>query len=404
MIFKIAFRNTMRQKRRTFFTALTMFGGFVLASIAVGWAGGTYSYIIDMFTRNQLGHIQIHRQGYLDKSSIYDTVSDYTAIGESIEQVQGVEAWTPRLFAAGLASVSEKSAAVQVKGIDPVKENQATRFNKKIVAGDTFADTAAHTAILGKGLAKVLEAEVGEEVIIVSQAADGSIANDLYTVIGIIESGDEINDRMSLYLHLEDSQELFALYNQIHEIAIVIDDLDNVEKLTAAIKTELNDPQLSVDPWQEFARAFYHAMQADLEGLWVMLLVVMIIVAVGVLNSVLMTVLERTREYGVQRAVGTRPRHIFWQVILEVNVIAVASILIGGVMSVIVNHLLSIHGIKMPSSFTYGGVEFSQMYAEVSAPSIYIPAITVLMAATLVSIFPALRAARIKPAKAMRLH
>ena len=404
MVFKIALRNTMRQKRRTIFTALTMFGGFVLASIAVGWAGGTYSYVIEMFTRNQLGHIQIHGQGYLDKQSIYNTIGGYQRIGEAVESVTGVEFWTPRLFAAGLASVAEKSAAIQVKGIDPGKENLTTRFDKKIIDGNTFSDNAASEAILGKGLAKVLEADLGDEVIIVSQAADGSIANDLFKIIGIVDSGDEISDRMSLYLHLQDAQELFVLYNQIHEIAIVIDDLDNVDKLTSEIRTKLNNAELSVDPWQEFAKSFYYAMQADLEGLWIMLLVVMIIVAVGVLNSVLMTVLERTREYGVQRAIGTRPRQIFWQVILEVNVVAVASIVIGIVISVIVLHLLSIHGIKMPSSFTYGGVEFSQMYTEVNAQSIYIPAITVLMAATLVSIFPALRAARIKPAKAMRIH
>jgi len=325
-------------------------------------------------------------------------------VGEQINRVKGVESWTPRLFAAGLASVSDKSAAAQVKGIDPVKENQATRFNKKIVEGKTFPDTVARVAMLGKGLAEVLKANVGDEVVIVSQAADGSIANDLYKIIGIIESGDEISDRMSLYLHLQDAQELFVLNNRIHEIAVVVNDLDKVEELTARIQNKLDDPELAVAPWQEFAKSFYQAMRADVQGMWIMIFVIVLIVAIGVLNTVLMSVLERTREYGVQKAIGTRPRQIFWQVILEVNTIAMVSIVIGIFLSILANHLLSIYGITLPQSFTYGGIEFKNMYAEVNARSLYIPAITVMLSALLVSIFPALRAARIKPAKAMRMH
>lgn len=394
----------MRQKRRTILTALTMFGGFVLASISVGWSDGTYSYIIDMFTRNQLGHIQIHGKGYLDKPSIYNTIEDYEKVGGKIESINGVNQWTPRLFAAGLASVKDKSAAVQVKGIDPAKENQATRFNKKIITGKTLPDTAAHAAILGKGLAEVLKADVGDQVVIVSQAADGSIANDLYDIIGIIESGDQMSDRMSFYLHLQDAQELFVLYNQIHEIAVIVNQLDQVDEITSGIEAKLDDPNLSVAPWQEFAKSFYQAMRADVQGMWIMIFVIVLIVAIGVLNTVLMSVLERTREYGVQKAIGTRPRQIFWQVIMEVNVIAVVSLFIGACLSMLANHLLSIYGITLPQSFTYGGIEFKEMYAEVNARSLYIPAITVMLSALLVSIFPALRASRIKPAKAMRMH
>ena len=98
MILKIALRNTLRQKRRTLLTALAMLGGFVLASVSVGWSDGTYSYIIDMFTRNQLGHIQIHGEGYLDKPSIYNTIEHVQQVGQKIADIKGVESWTPRLF------------------------------------------------------------------------------------------------------------------------------------------------------------------------------------------------------------------------------------------------------------------------------------------------------------------
>ncbi len=401
MILKIALRNTLRQKRRTLLTALAMLGGFVLASVSVGWSDGTYSYIIDMFTRNQLGHIQIHGEGYLDKPSIYNTIEHVQQVGQKITDIKGVESWTPRLFTAGLASVQDKSTAAQIIGINPQKEERATNFQKKIIQGKSFADTASHSAILGKGLAEVLNASVGDTVVIVSQAADGSIANDLYDIVGLYESGDQMSDRMSLYLHLQDAQELFVLPDQVHEIAVIVDDLDSVKKLTREINQRLGS-DYKATPWQEFAKSFYQAMKADQQGMWIMIFIIVLIVAIGVLNTVLMSVLERTREYGVQKAIGTRPGQVFWQVIYEVSAITVASVLVGAVLSIIANYLLSIYGISLPQAFSYGGMEFKTMYAEVSPRSLYIPAITVLLAATLVSIFPAVRAARIEPARAMR--
>jgi len=404
MISKFAFRNVFRQRRRTWLTILTMFGGFTLAALAIGMADGTYSYIINMFTRNQLGHIQIHQKDYLDRPSLYRTVDNYKAVGEAISKLEGVEAWTPRLYSAGLVSVGEKSSSAQVIGIDPALETPATNFDKKVIEGRNFSFTANHEALIGKGLADVLKAKIDDEIVIVSQAADGSIANDLYRIIGIVDIGDDISNRSAFYLHMDDAQELFSLYGRVHEIAVIIEDIDYVYETTEAIEQVLDNPDLSVQPWQEFARSFYQAMQADLSGNWIMLLIVNLIVAVGVLNTVLMTVLERTREYGVLRAMGTRPGSIFRLVVTEVFYMVVISIIIGMILSIIVNSLLSVYGIPMPITFTYGGVEFNRWYAIVNARTLYIPAITVVIVAMLVSIFPAARAARITPASAMRMN
>lgn len=401
---RIAFRNIFRQKRRTTLTALTMFGGFTLAAISIGWSDGTYSYIINMFTRNQLGHIQIHKSGYLDRPSLYDTIDDYPAVGETVHSLQAVEAWAPRLYSAGLAAVGERSSGVQIIGIDPQLEDGATRFSKKVAAGRTFSQRPMHETILGKDLAKVLQAQIGDQIVVVSQAADGSTANELYTVIGHVDSGDELTNRVGFYLHLTDAQELFVLQGRVHEIIVIAKRLNQVGKLTKEIHRTLANSDLEVSPWQEFARPFYQAMRADQEGMWIMLFVIILVVAVGVLNTVLMSVLERRREYGVLKAIGTKPTQIFGLVLYEVNLIALMSILLGIAMSLLANYLLSIHGITLPEPFTYGGVEFSKMYSEINARSLYIPTVTVIIAATFVSIFPAMKAARTEPARAMRMH
>jgi putative ABC transport system permease protein len=401
---KIAFRNVFRQKRRTILTALTMFGGFILSALSIGWADGTYSNTIDVFTRNRLGHIQVHKEGYLDQPSLYKTVDDYETIGGKIISIDGVESWTPRLYSAGLASVAEKTAGVRILGIDLDLEEKSTRFSKKIIGGKNFSSPTSKEAILGKGLAEILKAQIGDEAVIISQAADGSIANELYTIVGLVESGDNMSDQMDFYLTLKEAQELLALEERVHEIVIIVEKLGSEIKLARQIGSILNEPNLDVAPWQEFARQFYQAMQADVEGMWIMLLVIIIIVAVGVLNTVLMTVLERIREYGLMKAIGTRPFQIIRIIIYEVNIIAMASIIVGAILGLLINHLLSFHGIAMPFTFTYGGVEFSRYYTQVNVRSFLIPAVTILFTASFVGIFPAIKAARTAPTKAMRIH
>ena len=404
MTLKIAFRNIFRQKRRTILTALAMIVGFTLSSVFIGWSDGVYSDIIAMFTQNRIGHIQVHREGYLDKPSLYKTMDDYESIGETIGSVKGVEAWTPRVYSAGLGSVGERSTTVQIIGIDVEREIQATRFDKKIIDGRELSAQPMREAVIGKGLAKNLSAVVGDEIVIVSQGADGSIANDLYKIVGIAESGDDITDRMACYLHIGDAQELLVLEGRSHEIVVIVSNINRVHKITKTIEADLNNSTLDVAPWQVVAKAFYRAMQADQQGDVIGRIIIMLIVAIGVLNTVLMSVLERTSEYGVLKAVGTKPGQIFWLVVCEVLIIAVGSIVVGAVLGTAANHLLSIYGITMPQEFTYGGIKFQTMYAEVNARSLIIPAITVILSAGLVSIFPALKAARILPARAMRAH
>ncbi|MBD3332427.1 FtsX-like permease family protein [candidate division GN15 bacterium] len=403
MIIKVALRNVFRQKRRSLLTILTMLGGFALAAVSISWGDGTYAHVIRMFTRNQLGHIQVHEEGYLDQRSLYKTIEDYQQIGDRIAAIDGVIAWAPRLFAAGLASVDEKASAVQVTGVDPQLENAATRFDQKVSQGRTLPQNPEHTVLLGQGLARRLEASIGDSLVIVSNAADGSIANDIYLISGIVESGNSMSDQLTLYMHLADAQELFWLQARVHELAVIVNHLDDVDPLTAQIQQQLPDDLVAAS-WKEFARSFYVAMQADKRGSYIALGVVLLVVAVGVLNTVLMTVLERRREYGMLRAIGTTPLQIVRMVIWEVLCMAVIGIAGGIVVAYAVAYYLLVEGIPMPQPFTWGGVEFTHMYAQLSPHVFWVPALAVVLTALVVSLFPAMRAANVAPAKVMRLH
>lgn len=404
LTFRIAFRSIFRQKRRSLLTALTMVGGFVLASFSIAFMEGTYNHVINQFTRNSLGHIQIHHGDYTERPSLYKTIDEYREVGDAVGSTPGVIAWAPRIYSGGLSSLGDKSAGARIIGIDPQKEEAATGFTKKLRQGHTFSETAAHEAILGQGLADILSARLGDSIVVLSQGADGSLANDMYEMVGTVETGNQMDDISSFYLHLADAQELLVLSGQVHEIAIICEELDELGMVAADIRSGLENDSLSVETWHQFARQFYQAMMADKQSSWIPLTIIIIVVAIGVLNTVLMTVMERRREYGLLRAVGTGPAQVFGLVLLETGFLALMSIAVATVISLIANHTMSIHGLTLGETISYGGMDFSTYYTELNLRSFWLPGLSVFGSALLVAIFPALKAAHTKPARTMRMH
>jgi len=406
-MFKMAFRNIFRQKRRSLLTALTMLGGYVLAAVAIGFIDGTFNSIVDTFTRSRLGHIQIHSRGYLSRPSLNKVIRDYRAVGRVIDQEPEAEAWAPRVYSAGLASVGDRTDAARIIGLDPERETGATHFEKKITRGRPFSSAASKEIILGAGLARSLKAALGDEVVLVSQAADGSLANDVYRLVGLAETGELASDGTTMYLHIDDARELLVLDDAVHEVLVIARSLKKVPALNASLRGRLDPDAVDVLPWQEFAKSFYNAMQADQEGHQVMLLILFVIVAIGVLNTALMSVLERRREYGVLKALGTRPKQVFRLIVLEILILASMSVILGAGISLSINSYVSRHQIPISGfiskPITFGGMPYTSFTSEVNARSFVIPALTVLVSAFLVSLMPALRAARTDPARAIRI-
>ena len=404
---KMAFRNIFRQKRRSLLTALTMLGGYTLAAVAIGFTDGSFNNIVNAFTRSRLGHIQVHARGYLNRPSLNKVIRNYREIGRVIEETPEAEAWAPRVYSAGLASIGERTDAARIIGIDPVLETKATHFDKKITRGRVFSTAASREIILGTGLAQNLKASVGDDVVLVSQAADGSLANDKYRLVGLAETGDLASDRTTMYLHLDDARELLVLDDTAHEIIVIARSLKKVLGLNSALRGQLASFSVDVLPWQEFAKSFYNAMQADSRGHQILLLVLFIVVAIGVLNTALMSVLERRREYGVLKALGTRPKQVFSLIILEILLLAAISVVVGAGFSYPINLYLSQHQFPITGliskPITFGGMQYTTFTSEVNLRSFVIPAVTVLISAVLVSLMPAVRAARTEPARSIRI-
>lgn len=400
IISKIAFRNIFRRKRRSTLTGLMMTGGCALFALFIGMVDGTYGNLIDMFTRSYTGHIQVHKNGYLDKPSIYKTLNDPDSIGDKIQPVAHVQSWAPRVYTSALAFAGKKTTGVKVVGVHPVKEVRTTRLKYKVERGRFISDTPLNEVVISNGLARILKVDLGGEIALIAQGSDGSIANELFTVVGITDKAG--SSSLTCYMHINTAQEFLTLGGRVHEIAVVLADHAKTRQTVGLIKDALDEPLLDVDPWQVVEAQFYKAMQADIKGNWYTIVIFTIIIAVGVLNTILMIILERTREFGVLRALGTRPFQIFMLIVFETVFLAVISIIIGTIIGMLANWWFYVYGITYSTPIEYGGYVFDKLTAKITLRSVLMPAAIIFSTALLVSVWPAIRAARIIPVKTMR--
>lgn len=395
-----------------------MTGGFVLASLSIGWMNGSYGNMIEFFTNHRTGQIQLHRTGYLDNPSIYDTIDNYTETGEKLNSLSDVTGWSPRIYAGALLAsrtagaspgMFGNSAGAALTGIDPVREEAAISFSQQLVSGTMLTASAADSVLfttgqilLGRELALILDVQPGDSLVLFSQAADGSSADRKYVVTGIVSTGNMDLDRTMAYITLADAQILFALESRVHEIAVFTTSLNTVENATEEITSALQNHSIAVEPWQVFASELYTGMKADEASLQITLAIIIGMAALGVLNTILMMVLERRREFGVMKAIGTRPAGIIRMLVLEASIMGVLSVILGCLLSTAGLLYLSEHGLVLDQPLDYGGFTFREMLATISPDCFWIPAVCIMLTAGVVSLIPAVKAAHTDPAKSLR--
>jgi len=420
LIVKLAFRNILRNRRRSLLTLLSMGGGFFLLCLTLSMSEGSYSNIINIFTQDHTGHVQIHKENYLERPSLYKTINHADEIITQLEQQPLVLGVAPRIYSPSLAYGKNKTFPAQVIGIDPDREAKTTRLENKIseghfltsevinqvtnLEGNQISTDGYFPAMVGFTLAKNLQLTIGDELVLISQGIDGSIANDIFEVVAIV--GDVGSyERMNVYIHLSAMREFLSMQgdtSKVHELAIILSSQSEAREFAVNTQLALKNKSLSVDPWQVVESSFYKSMQADKKGSYVSMGIIIFIVSIGVLNTILMGTLERTREFGVLKAIGTRPVAVFTLIMLESFVLAIISCLIGLALALPICFWLAGVGISMPEPIDMGGIIFDTMLGEVSWFVVLLPSIVVISSTLIVSFIPAIRAAKISPLKALQ--
>ena len=402
---KLAYRNILRQRRRSLLTALSMAGGYMLFVFSMSLLEGSWSNVVDIFTLDHTGHIQVHKDDYAKRPKIHKTIENPAVVETTLKNHEDVTGWAPRVYSSALAYGGNKTSIAQIFGIDPKLEPTVTRILQKVSAGQYFSAQpnadGYFPAMIGRGLANSLRLDVGDEIVLISSGADGSIANDIFIITAIIGNTTSF-DRLGVFLPLTVAQEFLSIGGEVHEFALLARNKHDNEQLAVALQSLM--PSLKVSPWQQIEATFYRTMQSDKQGNYFTMALIVFIVFIGVLNTVLMSVLERTKEFGVLKSIGCRPSELVKLIFIETVMLASISISVGLALILPVIVWFTEVGIKLDISVDMGGVVFDTMKGDLSAYVVFMPMGFMLLTAALISLPPGLRAARILPRVALGSH
>lgn len=406
---RIGWRNLGRNRRRTLITAFGLAIGYFAVVFMVGWADGLSAEMIENGTGILTGQIQIHAQDYRPERKIYDTIggragADVWAMVRQVAADPAVAAAAPRVFAGGLLSSGESTRAGTLMGVDPELEPRVSRLMRGLIRGRPPA-ARANEILIGAEMARQLEVDLDDEVILVAPGADGSMGNDLFTVAGVYRTGLAGLDGSYAVLPIESLQTLIALDpGRIHEIAATTPDVWVARETASRLLEELAPLNLSleVEPWTALRPEMLEYVQL-LEGWYAIVIVIVFSVAIfGVANTMLMSTFERRREFAVMLALGTTPWLVLVTVVFEALALGLISLAVGGAITFPL--MAWWHNAPPDLSWLYG--DFT-MFGALIRPVLRVEynfgmaawtGLALLMTAMVAAIYPATRAARVPPA------
>ncbi len=401
-ILKMSLRNVGRNRRRSLVTIAAM----TLATFVMLVYGTLMTGILVSMERNAVimdtGQVQIHKPGYLEDPDLYGLIDNSDDILSKLNK-QGLDA-APRLYGFGLGASGSSSAGVSLRGVDIEREAHVTKLHDHIREGQWLDAKDPQGVVLGHSLAHSLGAKIGSEIIVLSQASDGSMANDLFKVRGILNSVNESINRGGLLMPAATFRELMVVPNGAHEIAVMGEDLTDLDALATRIQSAA--PKQEVKHWKALQPLLANLLETSKGSMIFMSILTYLAIAMVVFNAMLMSVFERIREFGVLKAVGMPPRRLAMMIFGEATV----QVLIAGILATALGLPTALwlqeRGIDLRSftnDMSFGGIAMEPIwYTHVTTEAVIQPIAVMLLMTGLAVIWPALKAALIKPIEAFR--
>jgi ABC-type lipoprotein release transport system permease subunit len=401
---QLAARNVLRNTRRSAITVTAIAIG--MATLLFTWAfiDGVNDQMIENSTRYLTGHLPVHKRGYHDDQVLDQSLPDARAAVARVRELPGVAAVTRRLQASALASLEDKSRGVVVLGVDPAAEREVTTLAQTIEQGAFLQAADAEGIVLGARIVEALRATVGSEIVLVGQGVDGSIAAGRFKVRGIFRTRMDMLDGVYVLLPMAAAQELYATGETATTVVARLGRRGGVDTAVQRLRDGLGR-QYEVLPWQTLLPSVVQSVAFhDVTG-YVLLLVLFLVVAVGIMNTVLMAVMERTREFGVMMALGTGRGQLMRLVFYEASLLGIAGLALGTVAG------LAITGYYASTGMDFGryvrAMETMQgltamVYPLPRVDRALVEAALVFATAVCAALYPAWRAARLAPVEAIR--
>ncbi len=402
---RIAWRNLGRNRRRTALAMMAIAVGQFALLATNGILHGYVDNIRNAITGPLIGHVQIHHADWREERAMDLALRDYETVMDTVRETDSVEDAGARIYAPVLVAPERDAYTGVVVGVDIGFESRTygmlTGWDRELGEKDV---------LLGYRLANRMQVEVGAEVAIVGQGADGSIANELYTVREVIRSPVDLVNQSGIIMHLAEAQWLFMMDGQAHEIVVRATDSEIAGELSETLRQKPALAGLEVLPWKELVPELVLILEMSKYAGYLVLILVFIAAVAGVANTLMMATFERIREFGMLLALGSHPRRIVGMIIVEALLLGVLGVAVGTALGYGFVGVAAQTGIDMASwggqearDLSYQGLNLPlDIYPRLELLDSVVGLITVMFTALVAALWPASLAARLEPMEAMR--
>ncbi|MFI5137084.1 MAG: ABC transporter permease [Sphingobacteriales bacterium] len=403
MYFKLAWRNMWRSRRRTLITVSSIFFAVIFAILMRVAIVGLFDKLIADTVSMSSGYIQVHHSGYWESKSVDSTFEQSPKLASILNREKEVTAWTPRLETFALASSGERTKGVLVTGIDPQKENSVSSLSRKIISG-RYLSAGDKGVILGQGLAAYLRLKVNDTIVLIGQGFQGNMASGKYAIRGIVKLGiPEMNKGMA-WLPMAQTQDFLSTGPRYTSISLQINDRDKLDELKQRLIKQTKGDSYEVMTWKEMIPELDQLFQAKMAQNVIMSGVLYLVIAFGILGTILMMLNERLHEFGILIAIGMKKNLLAGVVVIEMVLMSVVGTVLGAVCIYPVVLYYHIHPIRLSGDMAKDTENYNiepviQMSTGLS--NFIIQGYVVLMIAILLSLYAIFKIHKIKVIEAI---
>ncbi len=400
---KLAWRNLFRNKRRSFIAGVAIGLGLASLIFVDALIIGMEENMVASATSSFLGEGQIHQQDFRQTQSVEHTINNLDQVVANLKEEEIVEHFTLRVMNMGMINSAANMSAISLVGVNPETEQHLSQVDDAITKGSFFADQKEQDILIGSKLAEILEVELGDRVVVtVAQTETGDLSQEMFRVSGIYHFNIKEMDRGMAFIRLGKAQEMFGIGKSVHEIAIHFTSTKYGSNENLLFWDKYSRHENEALGWTQLMPQLKAALEMSSFSTYLTGLILFGVVSLGIINTLFMSLYERMFEFGVLRAVGTRPFGIARLILFEAGALAILSIVLGNIFGFIITYITSKVGIDY-TGIEFAGVTFREMLYPVMEIKqfIYYP-FWVFVLTVIVGIYPAIYAAKLSPANAMR--
>lgn len=402
MLIKIAWRNIWRNKTRSLIIIIAIMLGLWAGVFLTGFSWGMYDSRINSLIANESSHLQIHNEKFRQEFMSKHFIEEAGKFEKILDQDENVEAYSSRLVVNAMVASSRSSTGIRISGVDTTAENQTTSLNKKVVEGDYFLPRGRNQILVSRKTADKLKLGLRKKLVITFTDTQGELVSASFRIVGIFKSGNSAYDEMNAFVQKKDLDPLLKSAGKPQEIAVLLKD----DRQMDALQTQLQEVNKSskVENWRELDPLMEYAIDSFDSSMQVIIGIIMLALAFGIVNTMLMSIMDRVREIGMLMAIGLNKVKLFIMIMLETLFLSLVGAPLGMLLALVTIRITGKTGIVLKSMES--GLEmmgFSSVVYPALLPDQFIKVgIMVLVVTFLAAIFPIVKAIRLDPVKAIR--